>query len=234
MIGKSSCHRHVDKSLLTNVIWLCLGVASIWLDLTGIRSSWFSVGDVTVSPVLFTQTMGTTNKVFFLLFTRFYFYVCCTGWLLSKKNKGSHKQFEAQSEFSRLQSVLFNAVRDLTLTRAHLNVFRVFESYTGGQDTACQIEIHKQETSAKPRLPKPLRHITKLTRPKARPNLFHSAASLSFLCLAPLRLSTAELLAVSNQCVHWSLLPPLLSSFFFPPLPFLRLSPLFSTRQVRY
>lgn len=154
---------------------------------------------------------------------------CC-----QKKNKGSHKQFEAQSEFSRLQSVLFNAVRDLTLTRAHLNVFRVFESYTGGQDTACQIEIHKQETSAKPRLPKPLRHITKLTRPKARPNLFHSAASLSFLCLAPLRLSTAELLAVSNQCVHWSLLPPLLSSFFFPPLPFLRLSPLFSTRQVRY
>lgn len=85
----------------------------------------------------------------------------------TKKYKESQKQFEAQSEFFRLPSVLFNAFRDLSPTQAHLNVFRVFESYTGGQDEACQIKIHKQETLPKPRLPKPLRHITKRTRAKS-------------------------------------------------------------------
>ena len=67
----------------------------------------------------------------------------------------------------------------------------------------------------------------KKKRKEARPNLFHSVASLSFLWLAPACLSTAELLAASNQCVHCSLLPPSLSSH-------LSVSLSLSARQVRY
>lgn len=67
---------------------------------------------------------------------------------------------------------------------------------------------------------KPLWYMSKLWQDwdkKARPNLFHSLSSLSFLWLAPVCLSTAEVLAASNQCVHCSVLPPLLSSFFLFP-----------------
>lgn len=70
---------------------------------------------------------------------------------------------------------------------------------------------------------KALRYVSKLWRDwdkkkKTRPNLFHSVASLSFLWLAPVCLSTAELLAASNQCVHCSLLPPFLSILpSYPP-----------------
>jgi len=120
-------------------------------------------------------------------------------------------------------TVLFLSFTDLTLT--HLSspecfwgfqiVFR-FESgwrLTGG-DT-------NREARWCPVCQTSLIHLQKLWRDwdkKARPNLFPSVASLSFLWLAPVCLSTAELLAVSNQCVHFSLLPPLLSSFFLPSL----------------
>lgn len=75
---------------------------------------------------------------------------------------------------------------------------------------------------------KPFWFMSKLWRDwdkKPRPNLFLSLSSLSFLWPAPVCLSTAEVLATSNQCVHCSLLPSLLSSFFLlSPRPSLSLS----------
>lgn len=54
---------------------------------------------------------------------------------------------------------------------------------------------------------------------KLDPIYFTLLLAFHFLWLAPVCLSTAELLAASNQCVHCSLLPPLLSSFFLSLLP---------------
>ncbi len=69
---------------------------------------------------------------------------------------------------------------------------------------------------------------------KARPNLFHSVASLSFLWLAPACLSTAELLAASNQCVHCSLSRLHRSRPVAPSLSLSSHSLSLSARQVRY
>lgn len=123
---------------------------------------------------------------------------------------------------------LFLSFTDLTLTRisspecvwafqtALITVFRLGSGWrlTGGET---QTRNLADALSAKP-----LWYMSKLRqnwdKKKARANLFHSAASLSFLWVAPVCLSTTELLAASNQCVHCSLL-------FFPPVPpFLSLS----------
>ena len=69
----------------------------------------------------------------------------------------------------------------------------------------------------------PLIHVQTLdgseTKKKLDPIYFTLLLAFHFLWLAPVCLSTAELLAASNQCVHCSLLPPLLSSFFLSLLP---------------